>query len=135
MVSSARTHMKRSTERVLTTHAGSLIRPAAVLDLAPDVDAATRTSTLGSAVAEVVRKQVELGVDMISDGEFGKSSWFTYVMDRLDGYEVRPVERPSIGFLGRDETRFADFFKTSGMGQLGSQRHVCVGPIKYIGKP
>jgi 5-methyltetrahydropteroyltriglutamate--homocysteine methyltransferase len=135
MVSSTRTDMKRSTERVLTTHAGSMIRPAAVLDLAPDVDDATRTATLGTAVDEVVRKQAELGVDIISDGEFGKSSWFTYVMDRLDGYEVRPVERPSIGFLGRDETRFADFFKTSGMSQLGSRRHVCVGPIQYIGKP
>src|SRR4029079_12633955 len=83
----------------------------------------------------VVRKQAELGVDIVSDGEFGKSSWFTYVMERLAGYEVRPVERPSIGFLGRDETRFADFFQTSGMGQLGTRRHVCVGTIQYIGQP
>src|SRR6266851_1938868 len=56
-------------------------------------------------------------------------------MDRLDGYEVRPVERPGIGVRGRDETRFADFFQTSGMSQPASRRHVCVGPINYIGKP
>ncbi|HEY3061842.1 MAG TPA: cobalamin-independent methionine synthase II family protein [Chloroflexota bacterium] len=127
--------MKRSTDRILTTFAGSMIRPPEVLALADtQPDEATRTATLGRAVKEVVRKQVEAGVDVVSDGEFGKSSWFTYVMERLDGYEVRPVERPAIGFLGRDETRYPDFFQHSGMGQLGAQRHVCVGPLKYIGK-
>ena len=81
--------MQRSTERILTTHAGSMIRPPEVLALDAGVDASMRTVTLQSAVAEVVRKQVEQGIDVVSDGEFGKSSWFTYVMDRLDGYEVR----------------------------------------------
>src|SRR5205823_1703535 len=98
--------MKRSTERILTTHAGSMIRPPEVLALGSETDEATRTATLGKAVAEVVRKQAELGVDVISDGEFGKESWFTYVMKRLDGYEVRPVAKPDIGFLGRDESRY-----------------------------
>ena len=88
------TAMKRSTDRILTTFAGSLIRPPEVLALGPDTDDATRTATLRTAVAEVVRKEAEVGVDVVSDGEFGKSNWFTYVMDRLDGYEVRPVERP-----------------------------------------
>ncbi len=127
--------MKRSTDRILTTFAGSLIRPPEVLALAEtQADEATRTVTLGEAVKEVVRKQVEAGVDVVSDGEFGKSSWFSYVMERLDGYEVRPVERPAIGFLGRDETRYPDFFQHSGMSQLGTQRHVCIGPLRYIGK-
>jgi 5-methyltetrahydropteroyltriglutamate--homocysteine methyltransferase len=76
------------------------------------------------AVEEVVRKQAEVGVDIVSDGEFGKSSWFSYVMERLEGYEVRPVPKPAIGFLGRDESRYPDFFNTSGMGGLGTQRHV-----------
>ena len=127
--------MKRSTDRILTTHAGSMIRPPEVLALGPETDEATRTATLRAAVADVVRKQAELGVDVISDGEFGKSSWFTYVMERLDGYEVRPVPKPQIGFLGRDELRYPDFFQTSGMGGLGTQRDVCVRPIRYIGKP
>jgi 5-methyltetrahydropteroyltriglutamate--homocysteine methyltransferase len=127
--------MKRSTDRILTTHAGSLIRPPEVLALGPETDEETRTATLRAAVAGVVRKQAELGVDVVSDGEFGKENWFTYVMQRLDGYEVRPVQKPEIGFLGRDESRYPDFFATSGMGGLGTQRHVCVAPIRYIGKP
>jgi 5-methyltetrahydropteroyltriglutamate--homocysteine methyltransferase len=126
--------MQRSTDRVLTTFAGSLIRPPEVLALPPDSDAGRRTATLRTSVAEVVHQQAEVGIDFVSDGEFGKSSWFTYVMERLEGYAVRPVERPRIGFLGRDETRYPDFFQTSGMSQLGTQRHVCVAPIKYIGK-
>jgi 5-methyltetrahydropteroyltriglutamate--homocysteine methyltransferase len=52
----------------------------------------------------------------------------------LDGCEVRPVEKPKIGFLGRDESRFPDFFTTSGMGSLGTQRHIRIRPIRYIGK-
>src|SRR5438874_6192864 len=127
--------MKRSTDRILTTHAGSMIRPPEVLALGPETDEATRAEVLRKAVSEVVRKQVECGMDFVSDGEFGKSSWFSYVMERLEGYEVRPVPKPEIGFLGRDETRYPDFFQTSGMGQLGTQRHVCIAPIKYIGKP
>jgi 5-methyltetrahydropteroyltriglutamate--homocysteine methyltransferase len=126
--------MKRSTDRILTTHAGSMIRPAEVLALGPDRDEQTRTATLGAAVAEVVHKQAEVGVDVVSDGEFGKESWFTYVMQRLAGYEVRPVQKPEIGFLGRDESRYPDFFKTSGMGGLGTQQHVCVAPIRYVGQ-
>jgi 5-methyltetrahydropteroyltriglutamate--homocysteine methyltransferase len=127
--------MKRSNDRILTTHAGSMIRPPEVLALGPETDEQTRTATLRSAAAEVVRKQAELGVDVVSDGEFGKESWFTYVMQRLEGYEVRPVQKPAIGFLGRDESRYPDFFATSGMGGLGSQRHVCVAPLRYVGKP
>ncbi len=126
--------MKRSTDRILTTHAGSMIRPPEVLALGPDTDEQTTTATLRTAVAAVVRRQAELGIDVISDGEFGKESWFTYVMRRLGGYEVRPVERPTIGFLGRDEKRYPDFFRTAEISQLGGQRHVCVAPIKYIGK-
>jgi 5-methyltetrahydropteroyltriglutamate--homocysteine methyltransferase len=126
--------MKRSTERILTTHAGSMIRPAEVLALGPEADEQTRTTTLRTAVAEVVRQQAEAGVDVVSDGEFGKESWFTYVMRRLEGYEARPVQKPAIGFLGRDESRYPDFFNTSGMGGLGTQRHVCVAPLRYVGK-
>jgi 5-methyltetrahydropteroyltriglutamate--homocysteine methyltransferase len=127
--------VKRSTDRILTTFAGSLIRPPEVLALTPEVDEPTRTATLRTAVAEVVRKQAELGVDFVSDGEFGKSNWFSYIMERLDGYEVRPVERPTIGFLGRDEKRYPDFFRSAEISQLGGQQHVCVRPITYIGKP
>lgn len=126
--------MQRSTDRILTTFVGSLIRPPEVLALDKDTDEAHRTEVLRSAVDAVVRKQAEVGIDYISDGEFGKSSWFSYVMERLDGYEVRPVPKPAIGHLGRDETNYPDFFSGSGIGGLGTRRHVCVGPIRYIGK-
>jgi methionine synthase II (cobalamin-independent) len=127
--------MKRSSDRILTTFAGSLIRPPEVLALTSDTDDATRTATLRAAVAEAVQKQVEIGVDIVSDGEFGKSSWFTYVMDRLGGYEMRPAERPKIGVRGNDEARYPDFWQTVGpQGGMPYRRNVCVGPIEYIGK-
>src|ERR1700716_2670790 len=122
-------NVKRSTDRILTTFAGSLIRPAEVLALTPEVDEPTRTETLRTAVTEVVRKQAELGVDVVSDGEFGKSNWFSYIMERLDGDEVRPVDRPTIGFLGRDEKRYPDFFRSAEISRLGGEQHVCVRPI------
>ncbi len=126
--------MQRSTQRFLTTFAGSLIRPPEVMALTPETDDSTRSAVLGKAVSEVVRKQVECGVDVVSDGEFGKSSWFTYVMERLEGYEVRPVQKPEIGFLGRDEKRYPDFFVSAGLGGLGTYQHVCVAPLRYVGK-
>lgn len=112
-----------------------MLRPPEVLALTPETDEATRGATLKKAVAEVVKKQVDCGIDVVSDGEFGKSSWFAYIMERLDGYEVRPVQKPEIGFLGRDEKRYPDFFATSGMGGLGTFQHVCVRPITYVGRP
>lgn len=127
--------MERSTDRILTTFVGSLIRPPEVLALESESDESRKTAVLRQAVAEVVRKQADVGLDVISDGEYGKSSWFAYVMERLGGYEVRPVPKPAIGFLGRDESNYPDFFQTSGMGGLGTRRHVCVAPIRYIGKP
>jgi 5-methyltetrahydropteroyltriglutamate--homocysteine methyltransferase len=127
--------VKRSTDRILTTFAGSLIRPPEVQALGPDTDEATRTRTLRQAVRDVVRQEAEVGVDVVSDGEFGKSSWFTYVMDRLAGYEARPAERPKIGVRGKDETRYPDFWQAVGpQGGRAYRRHVCVGPIRYVGK-
>jgi 5-methyltetrahydropteroyltriglutamate--homocysteine methyltransferase len=124
--------MNRSTERILTTHAGSMIRPPEVLALDEQTDEATRTATLAKAVADVVSKQAELGVDMVSDGEYGKSGWFGYAMERLEGYEVRPGVRPTIGVRGKDEQRYPDYWQAH--QQRPYARHVCVAPIKYVGK-
>ncbi|HEY1294831.1 MAG TPA: cobalamin-independent methionine synthase II family protein [Chloroflexota bacterium] len=126
--------MKRSTDRILTTFAGSLIRPPEVLALPPDADEGTRTAVLRMAVADVVRKQVEVGVDVVSDGEFGKSGWHNYAMDRLSGYETRASERPRIGVRGKDETRYPDFWQATGQTGWRYSRHVCVGPITYTGQ-
>ena len=90
--------MKRSEGRILTTHAGSLPRPNDLVELyrdnAPDGVLLPR---LKSAIADVVREQARLGVDIVNDGEFGKAmrratdfgSWWSYVYDRLAGFELR----------------------------------------------
>jgi 5-methyltetrahydropteroyltriglutamate--homocysteine methyltransferase len=138
--------MKRSTSRILTTHAGSLVRPPRLLDAvraqqngAPDQQA--YESCLKDSVAEVVRQQAEVGVDIVSDGEFGKStSWSLYVLKRLSGFELRPVQDGANPFAkGADRERFKEFYAEleGGDGRTWSnvtrQDAVCVAPIEYIG--
>ena len=92
--------MKRSTTRIPTTHTGSLPRPWDLVDLLRAKEAgalsdrATFDSRVREAVAEMVRRQVEAGVDVVSDGEQGKLSYSTYVKDRLSGFEGVPRSRP-----------------------------------------
>ena len=84
--------MKRSTSRILTTHAGSLIRPesVALFDRARQqgpVDEKAYDEALQLAVNDVVRKQAETGIDVVDDGEFSKSSWGTYINSRVTGFQ------------------------------------------------
>ena len=85
--------MKRSIDRILTTHVGSLPRPADLLDLVrakedgKPIDEKAHTARLREAVADVVRKQTDLGIDIVDDGEFGKPSFVSYVNERLGGFE------------------------------------------------
>src|ERR1700744_2941196 len=85
--------MQLSTDRILTTHVGSLPRPQDVVDVlfAQDrgeaVDAAHFEDVVAKAVAEVVRLQVESGIDIVSDGEMSKISYATYIRHRLTGFE------------------------------------------------
>src|SRR5215470_17339926 len=110
--------MKRSTDRILTTHVGSLIRPAALrVFLAAKegglpVDQAAYASCLRESVAAVVRRQAEIGLDVISDGEFGKAiSWAQYALFRLGGFERRPFKPGANPFTrGVDRTQFAEFY-------------------------
>src|SRR5262249_49026445 len=89
-----RAAMQRSTERILTTHVGSLPRPPDLLDevmartQGKPAEATGYAVRLCAAVKEVVRKQIELGIDVIDDGEFGKSSFVAYVNERLGGFEI-----------------------------------------------
>jgi 5-methyltetrahydropteroyltriglutamate--homocysteine methyltransferase len=125
--------------RILTTHVGALQRPpeaeAALLGEGPEED-------LRVAVADVVRRQVEVGIDIVDDGEFGKSIWQWYVTERLDGIEREEHPRPPL--RGRDQDRFAEFYayaqETPDVLFHGSDRAfwasiatrpVCVGPISY----
>ena len=85
--------MKHSTQRILTTHVGSLARPDALLPLlrlkeqGKPYDREELARQVREAVAYAVRKQVEAGVDIVTDGEQGKSGFFTYVIERFNGFE------------------------------------------------
>ena len=98
--------MQHSTKRILTTHAGSLPRPADLLDMlaakeqGQPVDEAARAARLPGAVKEIVQKQIELGIDIVDDGEYSKPSFVTYVNERLGGFEV-DSEAPRARPLGR----------------------------------
>src|SRR5262249_8187875 len=110
--------MKRSTDRILTTHVGSLIRPPRLQELlrarqkADGFDQASYDQCLTQSVADVVQAQADTGIDVVSDGEFGKSiSWSQYVLDRLSGFERRPFKPGGNVFQrGADRTRFAEFY-------------------------
>jgi 5-methyltetrahydropteroyltriglutamate--homocysteine methyltransferase len=82
-------------------------------------------------VAEVVRKQAEAGLDVINDGEFGKSSWAAYVLERISGFELRPDRPIPLNWLGRDRERFSEFFALEMPNALkGAAAEICVGPIE-----
>ncbi len=129
--------MKRSTDRILTTHVGSIVRPPALLELsaAASTDAESRRrydTGLTGLVADVVRRQAAAGLDVVNDGEYGKSSWSNYVLARLSGFEPRPGQLAPATWLGRDRFRFAEFMAAEfPRGTKGSAADACVGEIAY----
>jgi 5-methyltetrahydropteroyltriglutamate--homocysteine methyltransferase len=136
--------MKRSTERILTTHVGSLIRPQPLQQLlrakqgGQPLDPVAYEKCLAQSVAEVVRRQSAVGIDVVSDGEFGKSiSWSQYALERLSGFERRPVNPANNPFArGADRQRFAEFYAEldAREGVATTTDSVCVGPITYTGQ-
>ncbi|MGZ3411290.1 MAG: cobalamin-independent methionine synthase II family protein [Xanthobacteraceae bacterium] len=137
--------MKRSTDRILTSHVGSLIRPEPLREFirarqkgAP-VDENAYQKCLVESVDAVVRKQAEVGVDVISDGEFGKAiSWSQYALERLSGFERRPVPPGGANPFARgaDRQKFKEFYADLDSKELPATttESVCVGPIKYTGQ-
>jgi 5-methyltetrahydropteroyltriglutamate--homocysteine methyltransferase len=136
--------MKRSTDRILTTHVGSLIRPKAIQDFlraqaaGVGYDAAAHAVVLKKSVADIVREQAATGIDVVSDGEFGKAiSWAQYLLERLGGFERRPVKPGAANPFARgaDRTRFAEFYAELDAREAPStvSDSVCVGPITYTG--
>ena len=136
--------MKRSVDRILTTHVGSLIRPQPLQEFlrakqaGKPFDLQAYDHCLTRSVADVVRRQAEAGIDVISDGEFGKSiSWSQYVLERLSGFERRPVRPGGNPFQrGADRERFAEFYAELDAHEEVATRtdSVCVGPINYTGQ-
>jgi 5-methyltetrahydropteroyltriglutamate--homocysteine methyltransferase len=124
--------MKRSTERILTTHTGSLPRPEDLIrsmfakEEGVPVDAAALAARIRVAVADVVAKQVEAGIDVVNDGEMSKPSYATYVKDRLHGFggASHPLEyRDLVDFPGMARRVFGD------PGRARRKTPACDGPI------
>jgi 5-methyltetrahydropteroyltriglutamate--homocysteine methyltransferase len=150
-------------ERILATHTGSLIRPPELLaflaakERGKPFDEAAYAECLRDAVADVVRRQVEAGIDVVDDGEMGKASWITYLYERVSGLELRPVELEGASMLppSRDRqafpgayaaldaldeaaTRESNYAASEGVadeedGAAGARAvsWVCTGPLRY----
>ena len=129
--------MKRSEHRILTTHVGSIPRPQALLDLAgfgkgPPKDPAEYARVLKASVADVVKKQAGVGLDIINDGEYGKESWANYIIKRITGFEVRADQLRDVEWLGSDRVRFSEFLAEDFPRAVqGTPTEACVGPIRY----
>src|ERR1700689_5872405 len=105
--------MKRSQNRILTTHVGSIVRPQHLRDLAASAGESAENKqryeqALRESVAEIVKMQAKAGIDIVNDGEFGKSSWSNYILERITGFEHRPEQLRPVYWLGRDRDRFPE---------------------------
>ena len=128
--------MKRSTDRILTTHTGSLPRPPDLVELLQTkevgelTDRARFEARVRAAVAEIVRKQVKVGLDVLNDGEQGKISYATYIKDRLTGFEGEEVAEPE-----RPESRDFPEWTAQWLARRRipglSRRPTCNGPIAW----
>jgi len=143
--------MKRNTERILTTHVGSLARSDSLVPLlrlrehGHLYDREEFASLVREAVTDVVRKQVEAGIDIVTDGEQGKSSFYGYIVERFSGFERKPPApgkemRPRAA--GREYLAFPDYYAWSeriaepfgGRGGRGRGVDTCTGPVSYRGR-
>ena len=134
-----------STDRILTTHAGSLPRPPDLREMVfakmrgEAVDAAALERRLKSAVVEIVQQQIKCGLDSVNDGELSKSNFTDYVRSRIAGYETRPAgERRRLEITARDRTKFPDYFEASHnvrarLQPANATLPVCIDKLRYIG--
>ena len=143
--------MKRSTELILTTHVGSLARPDALVpilrakDRGQSYDRETYDRLVREAVADVVRKQTEAGIAVVTDGEQGKASFYGYIVERFNGFSRKPAPPGQEGntrAASRDYLAFPDYYAWSERiaewagGRGGDRRYgvdTCTGPVSYKG--
>jgi 5-methyltetrahydropteroyltriglutamate--homocysteine methyltransferase len=139
--------VKRSTNRILTTHVGSLPRPANLLEMntakisGHPYDQTAWTARVKTAVSEVVRLQVEAGVDIVNDGELSKSSWSSYVNERLSGFTESVSQGQGSLVRGRDKKAFQEFYdeydRIQPFRTVNGSRWtdvICDSPILYKGQ-
>jgi 5-methyltetrahydropteroyltriglutamate--homocysteine methyltransferase len=137
--------MKRSSERILTTHVGSLPRPADLLTMIQakeqglPFDKDAFVARVRSAVAEVVEKQAAAGIDIVGDGEMGRFGFIPYVNERLTGIEPRPNPASEGTWArSREHLAFPEYYAWAAQmpgaaGGAQRNRWVCTGPIAYQG--
>ncbi len=134
--------MRGKAERILTTHVGSLPRPADLHAMGvarqsgDTVDETAHAARLKSAVAEIVRRQVSLGIDIVADGEMSKPSFITYINDRLAGFETDTTYENRSPWAGsREVLDFYDYYKPQLANVYTRHKHfVCTGPVTYRGE-
>jgi 5-methyltetrahydropteroyltriglutamate--homocysteine methyltransferase len=138
--------MKHSTQRILTTHVGSLPRPPDLLAMilakeqGGTFDARTYADRVKSSVAEVVKKQAECGIDVVADGEMGRFGFIPYVNERLTGIEPRPnPDSEGTWARSREHLAFPEYYAWAAQmpgaaGGAQRTRWVCTGPIAYQGQ-
>src|SRR5580692_9058252 len=136
--------MQRSTDRILTTHVGSLPRPDDLYTMIKDkqeggsIDAAAFAARVTSAVAEIVKRQADAGIDIVADGEMGRVGFIPYVNERLTGIEPSPGEIASYWNESREYKAFPEFYawaqsQSGAAGSAGRTRWMCTGPVAYKG--
>jgi 5-methyltetrahydropteroyltriglutamate--homocysteine methyltransferase len=136
--------MKRSTERILTTHAGRLDGPPEYRKLMQGLMSGQTTDTTAlksktrEAIVDVLRKQVECGIDIVSDGELGKTGFgIGYYGKRMSGLSTRPLKPGETAWMTTqtgERQEFADFYKDLNFIAPGNERSICSGPIRFIGE-
>jgi 5-methyltetrahydropteroyltriglutamate--homocysteine methyltransferase len=136
--------LQQNTDHIQTTHIGSLPRPHALLDLmkakfaGQPFDQAKFDALLAASVTEAVRKQVASGIEIVTDGEFSKPGFFTYIQERLEGFESRPGQKMKLFVkeVAAFPEYYAEYFKTAMMGGaiVALAPVVCTGPVKYRGE-
>ncbi len=136
--------IQQNVDHIQTTHIGSLPRPHDLLDLmkakfsGQPFDPAALDAKIASSVADSVRQQVACGIDIVTDGEFSKPGFFTYIRERLDGFEARPGQKLLIfeKEIAAFPEYYAQYFKDAMMGGaiVPIVPVVCTGPVKYKGE-
>src|SRR5712691_11814644 len=147
-----RARMQRSTGRILTTYVGSLSRPDALVPVltakerGQPWDREAYIRLVREAVADVVRRQTDAGVDIVTDGEQSKASFFGYIVERFTGFERHPASPGQDGSTratSREYLEFPEYYAWSdriaeGLGGRGNTRQygidVCTGPVAYRGQ-
>src|SRR5207249_5869757 len=133
-----------NTHRILTTHVGSLPRPKDLLDLMKAkisgvaYDTTVYETRIHSAVADCVRQQAETGIDIVNDGEQSKPGFFTYVRERLEGFESRPHQTRQLfaAEVAAFPEYYKKYFREAMMGGAIAPivPLVCTGPVNYCGE-